>query len=144
MRAREITLRDMIALARVKADRDEPYTVYSKDSDYDVFTLDTRVHIAPTDLSHGQLPPDVAARGLNIFCHDFLLQDVVDQAFENYTDITDEDLVAGLENYLVHDAYMDYETGETMGQGGRATWGGGKWARVGRLNPDGTRKPPRS
>lgn len=140
MRLGEIAFRELLPIVRSRADRAEPYSIYSKASDYDRFSLDTRVYLAPT---HDKVPADVEALGLAIFCHDFLLQDVVDHALGAYDDVTDEDLFAGLENYLVHDAFMDYDTGETSGQGGRAIWGGGRFARVGRPNPDGTVKPPR-
>lgn len=128
MRLGEIAFRELLPIVRSRADRAEPYSIYSKASDYDRFSLDTRVYLAPT---HDKVPADVEALGLAIFCHDFLLQDVV--VDEVVFETCDEDLFA----------FMDYDTGETSGQGGRAIWGGGRFARVGRPNPDGTVKPPR-
>ena len=146
MRQGDMTLGELIEIVRVRTDRAESFEVYSTWDDYDAFDAATMVRVvSPADLYRDaeNVPGEIAARGLWMFCEGDLLEDVVANAVLQKPDISVAEIVAGLEHYLVNDAFRDDLTGEPTGQGGRAIWGGGKLGRVGRLAPDGTpkRKP---
>ena len=106
-------LGDVIRAIRDGRESGARFSIYSTWEDHDAFTSETRVYVAdPSDVKDGEeiFPAEIVERQLWIFCADDLLEDVVDNAVAQKPEVTDEEIVEGLEHYLVNDAFMNYIT----------------------------------
>ena len=109
-----VPLKELLGVVRRREDRNGEYSVYWKDEADDPGLNEVVLVSAPVTVENDRdvFPQIVVENGYWIFCSDQLLQDVVDVAVGQNSQVSDEKLREALLHYLQKDNFLDVTDGQ--------------------------------